>query len=228
MINRVSYSTTLQELKSKIWNASRLNSSKYNLHLHNSGRELAKEHCFVAHFGIAGSATLEADFIGKAEDDDTSLLTKQVGHFHSDVLIPQEISTSPCATQCKGGQSLMKAIDKIHSFCIPLLELALASKRGKAKHYASSSAPPDRTSWTPVMGEAEIGHFGFLLGKVSKQILQGDDPPDEVFAVVLLTGANVWWFNMYSIVGSPIRLLTRGMSEHKSRSYHRGVAGIDV
>lgn len=215
MINRVSYSTTLQELKSKIWNASHLNSSKYDLHLRNGGRELAKEHCFVAHFGIAGSATLEADFIGKAEDDDTSLFTKEVGHFHSYVLMPQEISTLPRATQCKGSQSLMKTIDKIHSFHVQLLEMARASKRGKTKHNASDSAPPDRTSWMSVMGEAEMGHFGFLLEKVSKQILQGDDPADEVLAMVLLTGANVWWFNMYSIVGSPIQLLTREMSERK-------------
>ena len=78
MVNGVTYSTSVQDLKSKIWKESRLNPSKYEIQLRNDGRELAKEHCFLAHYGIAGRSAIEADFIDK-HDGQGSFYTKDVG-----------------------------------------------------------------------------------------------------------------------------------------------------
>jgi len=66
------------------------------------------------------------------------------------------------------------------------------------------------------MGEDELGHFGYLLEKVSKQFLQGEAPPDEVFSKI--TVADVWLFNIYSSVGGAILCMSKGASKNKSRS----------
>ena len=79
MLSGISYLTTVQGLRSKIWKASRLSTSKYELRLHNDGRELARQNCFLAHYGLAGGSMIEADFIDKDKDGQGSLYTKDVG-----------------------------------------------------------------------------------------------------------------------------------------------------
>src|SRR5271170_7057062 len=93
MVGGITYSTSVQDLKSKIWKESRLNPSKYEIQMHNDGHELAKEHCFLAHYGIAGKSTIEVDFMDKDKDSQRSVYTKDVGDILSGELMSQEIPT---------------------------------------------------------------------------------------------------------------------------------------
>ena len=138
-----------------------------------------------------------------------------------DELIPKEISICSHRPWKNCCTSLTNVIAKLNDLRILLLEIALASQsrkfRSRGKDVAlCHSAGPGSRSWTPVMGEDELGHFGYLLEKVAKQFLQGEAPPDEVFSKI--TVADVWLFNIYSSVGGAILCMSKGASKNKSRS----------
>jgi len=71
--------------------------------MRNDGRELAKDHCFFAHFGIAGTTTLEAEFVPKAEDGDISLLTKDVEYYllSAELKLSGNLNANPHEVQSK-------------------------------------------------------------------------------------------------------------------------------
>src|SRR5277367_3446805 len=219
MVGGVTYSTAVQDLKSKIWKASRLNPSKYEIQMHHDGRELTKEHCFLAHYGIAGRSTIEVDFIDKDKDSQRSLYSKDVGDILSDGLMSQEIpirSRRPWRKCCTFSTN---AIEKLNALRVLLLEMALASRRHKVRAQGHDApafrSPGSMGSWTAVMGEEELGHFGYLLEKVAKQFLQGETPHDEVFHIITVT--DVWSFNIYLNVGGAISCLPMRVSKNKSR-----------
>ena len=78
VVGGLSYLTTVRDLKDKISKISRLSSSKYKIHLISNGHEVTKDHCFLAHFGIAEQSMIEANFEEVDKDAQESLLSKTV------------------------------------------------------------------------------------------------------------------------------------------------------